>query len=165
MADIQLQPNEKILFQLQPEKAWVFQKLFHSTIIIALLVLLILGKSAGNSFETPKIIFIIPGALIALCILSYIYYSLLRTRVDYFITNQRCITNNSFITSNRDILLYSRVIDISIRQSIVEKIFGLGTVVLYTAGVNPKTASYISGIKFSDAEKILAEINTHISRT
>lgn len=68
----------------------------------------------------------------------------------YEVTNDRLITRKGFFKTETDELLLYRILDIKLRRTLGQKIFGVGTITLYSADRSHDIIE-ITNIKKSDA--------------
>ena len=72
------------------------------------------------------------------------------TFTKYAVTNDRLITSKGLLHTETDELLLYRVLDIKLRRSFGQKIFGVGTITLYSADKSHQTFE-LENIKKPDA--------------
>ena len=109
-----------------------------------------LGFSLWTILITISIVAYVIGILIQYIPLKYKVYSFYQDRLEY---------TDSFWVKNRKSVPYSRITNISQKRGIIERIFGLGTIEVETAG----TGKEISISYLSDTDKVFNWIN-HIIR-
>ena len=91
--------------------------------------------------------------------LVYILLAFLSAKFHTVILDQNTITYNSGILSIRKIILpYSRITEASFNQSLLQRIFSVGTLNVDTAG-GANMAIHVNDIHYSDLKRILSEIN------
>ena len=96
--------------------------------------------------------------------LFYIFLAFLMAKFHRVSLDGNTITYNSGILSIRKIVLpYSRITEASFNQSLLQRIFGVGTLNVDTAG-GANMAIHVNDIKHSDLQRILDLINRRSGR-
>jgi membrane protein YdbS with pleckstrin-like domain len=77
----------------------------------------------------------------------------------YFITNERCINFAGFWGINKQIILFSNIVDVNVRQNPLETLLGLSSVTVDTPGLavtgrRSRGSIIIAGLTAESAEKI-----------
>ena len=76
----------------------------------------------------------------------------------YEVTNDRLVTNKGLLHSETNELLLYRILDIRMRRSLWQKIFGVGTIILYCADKSDSTYELQSVKKPDSVRKFLSKI-------
>ena len=93
---------------------------------------------------------------------------------EYSVTNQRCILKHGLLSYNKTIVPFNRIVEISIKQNILEKILNIRSLYLTEISVennlvnspfNVKTRGFqfMPGLTEEDAEKMLTLISQYLS--
>lgn len=98
-------------------------------------------------------------AAIALVGLTFILLAFLVAKFHTITLSEQTITYRSGIIVLRKIMLpYSKITEASYTQGLIQRIFGVGTLRVDTAG-GSMVAIYLADVRYGDLKKILAEIN------
>lgn len=76
----------------------------------------------------------------------------------YEVTNDRLVTNKGLLHSETNELLLYRILDIRLRRSLWQKMFGVGTITLYCADKSDSTYELQSVKKPDSVRKFLSKI-------
>lgn len=92
-------------------------------------------------------------ASIILPMWGYIYLKRNNYRQTYYdFGDDRLIYFEGFLNIKRKEILYHRILEINFAQSVIQRPFGVGTVLLLTAATEPSTARGQGGIKIRDID-------------
>ncbi len=148
--------------------------IFGILIIIFTAIFLLFLKSSFNSF----VILIYLGSFIFISIISLVYNLLYLNALSYSITNLEFRLKGGIISRFEKVLPYSKIQHLVITRSFMQKLMGLSTVVIQTAGSNmgfnyannrnqdPFAGSpRIPGLDKDDAEKLRDYIIAQVIRS
>jgi len=97
-------------------------------------------------------------AVVLSCI-AYILLAVLVTKFHTITLEEQTITYHSGIISTRKIVLpYAKITEASYTQGLTQRIFGVGTLRVDTAG-GADVAIHMADVRYADLKKILDEIN------
>lgn len=92
--------------------------------------------------------------------LFYMLVAYLQSRFHVIELQDQVINYNAGLISTKNIVIpYGRVMEASYTQSLVQRLFGVGNLIVDTAG-SGNAAIRLYDVKYSDLKAILAEINT-----
>jgi uncharacterized membrane protein YdbT with pleckstrin-like domain len=96
--------------------------------------------------------------------LAFVLVAFLRAKFHTITLDENTLTYNSGILSLRRIVLpFSRITEASYTQDLVQRIFGVGTLNVDTAG-GSDVAIHVHDIKYKDLKMILDDINRRSGR-
>ena len=167
---MQLEGNEKILYEGKPKKSilvlWFFSKAILSTIIFVFISFWASGFFGGmylttthpeiqdNSFLSflgiSVLIYIFVVTLFFVSAIIYIFF-LVKT-YHYYITNQRIVFEGGIIVRKKRNIPFHKITDITISQNIIERILKMSSLEIYSASTRPRKAE-ISFAGLEDTEK------------
>lgn len=109
---------------------------------------------AGHDYITYKMLFVVLGAVMT-CIMLYEWLYLHKLR--YIITSEQLIIQHGVLSRTSDYIELYRVVDFSENRSVMEQLFGLKTVWVFSGDrINPKLDIY--GVKENlDVVRIIRE--------
>lgn len=128
-------PGEQVLFRGHP--SWLSMRTF---VLRALLLCLVTGVAAGvasavvDGRSHPQ--WVVAAAL-GTALLKAILGQLRRARTTYWITTQRVVVRRGLLRRRRLEAGLDRVYDVRLRQSLLDRTFGVGTVELEVPGGPP----------------------------
>jgi len=133
---VYFQEGEKKLYEGVPQPAilvfWFFRSLFialfFSMFFTPFIRILIDSHSFDNWLITYFFMFII------ILVLSFLYQIALRRSYHYYITNERIILEGGILLKKIKSVPYHKITDVSIFQNIIERMLGLSTLNIHTAG-------------------------------
>ena len=153
---LNLQKEEKIISEYKPEMIlWLFASIF-GRIIVALLItafIAIITKTSDVVFLA--VLFVL--FLLIQFIMSYMAY----THAYYVVTNKRLMQKKGFIGYSVTSVSYNRLADIIVRHSMMEKVFGVGSLLVQTLAGQVSSGARGAEIMFlylKDPEKVQKEI-------
>ena len=73
----------------------------------------------------------------------WLFFGLPFTFTKYTIEDEKITINSGFLNTEEDFLYMYKVLDTKLERSLFERIFGLGTIVLYTGDVTDKVLKLI----------------------
>ncbi len=200
MMNYKLQENEEVQFEIKPHglSVWYFVlaslgRFLH--LIVALIVVLIFtflsdymrGRGAtdlsmlhflANQFGVSiELMTTLAVAILVVIFLGLWGLSkLVVNAYTYTITNQRIIIRYGLITLNQRIIPFSQINDINMQSSLLERIFGLGSVYLdtITTDINNfyrrspsnimNNTGRLEGLTHQDCDEIMNLISSHIQK-
>lgn len=162
---MQLQEKEKILWQNKPKNSvlaiWFFSKVLLSTFIFGFLLFWATGFFGGmylaayhpeiNEDPLPYVLSFFKIILPIFVVLTVIYNILLVKTYNYYITNQRIIFEGGIIIRKKKNIPYHKITDTSANQNIIEKMLGISSLEIFTAGTGMKRAE-VNFAGLEDAE-------------
>jgi membrane protein YdbS with pleckstrin-like domain len=178
--EVILQQNEKMLLEVQPEKAYVYFgaiKVIRRIIVYTIVIIIVSlyynhGKKAINvneiwTFLTHQaffnhIIIILFFAFILIVIVSFYWASLVYQNSWYFFTDKRIIIYFGVLNINKDTYTYNRINDVDFRQYYLQRYFSLAIVILRTQGFSRPYV--IVGLSKSNAEKVYQIVSEHLAK-
>ena len=96
--------------------------------------------------------------------LAFVLVAFLRAKFHTIVMDDNTLTYNSGILSLRRIVLpYTRITEASYTQDLVQRIFGVGTLNVDTAG-GSDIAIHVHDIRYNDLKMILAMVNNRSGR-
>lgn len=136
--------NEKILYEAQPNFIMSCKNIFISLVILGVLFSI---YTAGVQYIGGMQVYLISSVnlpltryfaiamfILIIFVFAYIVWQLLIwNSTKYIITDHRVITKKGIINENRSYMSYNTIQDINVSQSILDKIFSVGTLSLYSA--------------------------------
>jgi uncharacterized membrane protein YdbT with pleckstrin-like domain len=104
---------------------------------------------AYPAYSAPVIAAVV--VLSALCPISY-YYLKRSTyeKTEYVLENGKITYSEGFLNTEKKEVDFARVVEVSLKRNVIQRSFGTGTIVLYTAASNQ--AAGMSGVRFRDVE-------------
>jgi uncharacterized membrane protein YdbT with pleckstrin-like domain len=200
MMNYKLQENEEVRFEIKPHglSVWYFVlaslgRFLH--LVVALIVVLIFtflsdymrGRGAtdlsmlhflANQFGVSiELMTTLAVAILVVIFLGLWGLSkLVVNAYTYTITNQRIIIRYGLITLNQRIIPFSQINDINMQSSLLERIFGLGSVYLdtITTDINNfyrrrpsnimNNTGRLEGLTHQDCDEIMNLISSHIQK-
>lgn len=157
----QLHDGEKILFEGKPDQGvawyWVLSRLWHVVTLLVVFALLLYfsPRQRQGVEEIESAVFhqglaweyILPVIIIAIIAIGYWWFRQVSQGYDYTITNQRSILHYGFISLNCRVIPHSQVVDVNIRATLFERLFGLGSV--YIDGIGTMGGQIMRGSRRS----------------
>lgn len=165
---MQLQDSETLLLELYPNrsvlKLWFFTKCIPAALISAFLAFWALSFFGGVIFQSNfgfeyGVLFAIPAAIIVL-VVATIYIHYLRKSYIYTVTNKRVNFQGGILRYADRSIQYERITNVEKSQNLFERILGLESIWLHTAGysgANRKAEIVFEGLK--DVSHALTTIN------
>ena len=139
-----MQEGEEVLYKGYPERAililWFFGALAIALFITFILNTIITGIT--ETFDTYALSYFI--IFIPVLILAFLYQVALRRSYHYYVTNERVIIEGGILLKKIKSVPYHKITDVSIYQNIFERIIGISTLNIHTAG----TGMQIPEIRF-----------------
>lgn len=152
---MRLQEGERILHELRPEAPllgiWFFTKCLPAGLVGAFLAFwfsAVIGVIAGIfdgvpsrdphwPFSAGGSIALIGGTVVLVCLVcALIYCGYLRRTYVYYVTNQRCIFRGGILRRVERSVHYHKITDVERSQTIVERLLGISTLKIFTAGTS-----------------------------
>jgi len=146
---IKLQESEQVLFEGKPEPklffVWIFTKVIPACFIATFFIIwctlffgglfacAMRGAKEANYFP----FFILIRAAFILPIIfgaAYFYYRALLKTFHYAVTNQRCIFEGGIMIRRLRSVPFYKITDLEINQNIVERMLGIYSLKIFTAG-------------------------------
>jgi len=130
-------------------------------VAVAKAICMALLFTAALLYLRPAMEDIFPTALVIVLLLcvAYVLLAFLMAKFHTITLEGQTIIYRSGILSLRKIVLpYAKITEASYTQGIVQRIFGVGTLRVDTAG-GSQVAIYLADVRYSDLKKILDEIN------
>lgn len=161
-----LQANETILLEVQPDRKivvyWLLTRWYLWVMVFLVAnVLIMIGVIRDAGYPTATAIAL---TLIAM-ILGGLWINYARTWHWYILTTQRCLVYRGFISVQKRLIPYSRIVDTDVAQSPIERLLGLGSVRLnvpsftVTGSGQQSNLTVLMGIPIDQCEQILATIS------
>jgi len=133
---VYFQEGEKKLFESFPQPKilvfWFFKSLFIAFFITMFIMPFIVSVAkfdlSGGWYFSIFLLFII------VTIIVFLYQVALRRSYHYYITNERVILEGGILLKKIKSVPYHKITDVSIFQNIIERMLGLSTVNVHTAG-------------------------------
>ncbi len=98
--------------------------------------------------------------LLWLITFAFVLLAFLASRFHTLTLEENSIIYHSGIISTRNVILpYAKITEASYTQGLVQRVFGVGTLKIDTAG-GSDVAIYLNDVKYDDLKKILGEVNT-----
>ena len=141
---VYLQEGEKVIYEGSPQPVilvlWFFKALLFSLFISFFIntFLTVLTADFGSYAFNYFIVFI------PVLIIAFSYQIALRRSYHYYITNERVIFQGGIILRQLKNVPYHKITDVSIFQNIIERVLGISTLNVHTAG----TGMQIPEIRF-----------------
>lgn len=73
----------------------------------------------------------------------WLFFGLPFTFTKYTVNDEKLIINKGFFKTSEDTCYLYKIIDVKMERSLIERMFGLGTIVCYTGDVTDKTIKLI----------------------
>lgn len=127
-------PSEKIILKTKPSIVPVLLVGILIALAFVVLVSLLFPKVEEISTLDPKILFMAMLVILALVIGAIAVRVLQHLFTSYILTNRRLIVEDSLVSRAQKSLPLEKIQGISYRQNFLERIFGLGTVMLAANG-------------------------------
>ncbi len=131
---VYLQEEEKVIYEGYPQPVilvlWFFKALFFA-VIISFFINTFLTVLTRNFTSYGINYFLV---FIPVLVISFIYQIFLRRSYHYYITNERVIFQGGILLRQIKNVPYHKVTDVSIYQNIIERIIGISTLNVHTAG-------------------------------
>ena len=164
---INLEPNEKILYQESPGKGligyWFVTRALGFSFIFILafgwlpFILKILGR------EYILIMYLMFGFIFIFIIITSLYYILLVKTHEYYITNKRIYAQAGLFSKRSRNINFNKITDITIHQNIFEKMFNISNLGVQTAGMSGRPEITFLGIKDpTKPEKLLRKMKKRL---
>jgi hypothetical protein len=165
--EIQLNPGETLLYETQPKQVLATYNILF--LILMLPVFMLMGCIAvylkysaavfSESLSYSVTLAHADGALIietfiVILIFVYCWLNLAIKKYWYFITNERCIKFSYFGGVNKQIVLFSDIVDVDISQNMLQTLFGIRSVIINAPVMRPAGKVVIAGLTAESAEKI-----------
>jgi uncharacterized membrane protein YdbT with pleckstrin-like domain len=179
---MKLMADEKVLLELTPAPRllgyWVLTRCLPSSIAAAVAVcgaaFVIVSSGRPRPSFSPALL--LSGVLAGLLVLaaSGFYAACLRRTYRYYVTDKRCAFSGGILLRIRHSVPYHKVTDIEQRQGIVQRLFGIWQVGIYTPGTSSSTARGTAGrpeIAFQgltdpdEATEAIAEVLSRLKTT
>ena len=170
---IQLHDGETILFETQPKKALLVYRIITGLLRWFFFFAIMFFTVYFQGFPSIASIFhfepnhenwlvfaeIVTVVIFVLAVLIYYWMNSAIQKHWYFITNERCINFAGFWGINKQIILFSNIVDVNVRQNPLETLLGLSSVTvdapgLAVAGRRSRGSIIIAGLTAESAEKI-----------
>ena len=117
-----------------------------------------------GGFDIVIIAEILIGLAIIVGIPSYIWIHLTHENFTYELGEHEIVIHEGVITKHRTVILFGRIQNITTERTMFERMLGLATLKIETAGRNPGEAeAVLPGI--SSREEIIAELLGHVEKT
>lgn len=139
--NLHLQEGEKVLLTLAPAKnaSWYFflSRVWHIFVILIFAVFYLLARDSQNLANQynaavfpylKEIALGIAAFLVLFLVFGWLYTKTMLSAYQYVITNQRCLLNYGFFSLNQRMIPFSKISDLDLRATFVERLFGLGSV-------------------------------------
>lgn len=156
MLHIKLLPDEHIFLEVRPDVRASLYRLFYQYwryILSFLFLSYFFHFFIFNLYETI-IQFILPFnnflsyfvlAILIFATLIYLMHKNLSS-YSYIFTNKRIMIHYNFINKNTLIIPYERIVNIDLRQNLLEQLLGLGTVYISEMGSNVSQQSNLTNM-------------------
>jgi uncharacterized membrane protein YdbT with pleckstrin-like domain len=200
MMNYKLQENEEVRLEIKPHglSVWYFVlasmgRFLHLIIMFLLVVLMsfishYFNSEYGSSWsifsfiaeriglKTETIMMLSLGLLVLIFLGLFGLSKLVVNAYTYTITNQRIIIRYGLITLNQRIIPFSQINDINMQSSILERIFGLGSIYLDTITTNlnnfyrrrssniMNNTGRLEGLTHQDCDEVMNIISAHIQK-
>jgi uncharacterized membrane protein YdbT with pleckstrin-like domain len=172
--------DETVLHELRPRPAlatyWVLALGGKFIVVVAVLAIFLTGVVVGNldvlldlreGVSPAAVCLSAGGAGLVAAILglvgSLVYFRALRRTYVYTVTDKRCILCGGLIVRVERSVPYHKVTDVQVSRNIVERLFGIGRLQVFTPG----TAGAVAEITFQglgDPDPPAASINNILRR-
>jgi len=133
---VYFQEGEKKLFEGYPQPAilvfWFFKALFMALFFSMFLTQFVIFFIAPFSFDVWLFTYLV--LFIILLVVAFLYQIALRRSYHYYITNERVILEGGILLKKIKSVPYHKITDVSIYQNIIERMLGLSTLNVHTAG-------------------------------
>ena len=137
---VNLQDGERVLYKEYPQKAilvfWFFKALFYAAIIssfiarfVSIFSIMITRSSYTDDYFLNFILF-----FIILLVVAFAYQIALLRSYTFHITNERVILFGGILLRKIKNVPYHKITDVSITQNIIERMLGISTLNVHTAG-------------------------------
>jgi uncharacterized membrane protein YdbT with pleckstrin-like domain len=137
-----------LIYQLQNNSS-LFLSIFNNSKVI-------LSTESYNNFVNKATLYLI---IIVFTILTYNFLSLLLTK--YTLTNERLIIRKGIVNRKRDYTNLYMIVDYSDKANIMEQLFGLDTILIYTTD-KKKPIMNLKGMR--NSEKKISDIRSFVEK-
>jgi uncharacterized membrane protein YdbT with pleckstrin-like domain len=184
----QLHDDEKVLFEGKPQQSvawyWVLSRLWHVIILLVIFFLMVYFNPGqrqvmekmeqGLFHQSLAWGHILPVIIIAIVVVGYFWFRKVSQGYDYVITDQRSILHYGFISLNRRVIPHNQVVDVNIRATLFERLFGLGSVYIDGIGTmgsqmmmgsrrSANNTTRLEGLKLEQCEQVMDLLSKVIS--
>ncbi|HWQ04355.1 MAG TPA: PH domain-containing protein [Longilinea sp.] len=153
-------PSEKIILKTKPSIVPVLLVGILIALAFVALVSLLFPKLDAISSLDPTILFMAILVILALIIGAIAVRVMQQLFTSYILTNRRLIVEDSLVSRAQKSLLLDKIQGISYRQNFLERIFGLGTVMLAANGESGPIQLHDIKNYLDLAERIEATVGT-----
>lgn len=154
-------PSEKIVLKTKPSLMPVLTIGILIVILVVALVAVVFPWAVTRLTVNPNLLFMSMLVVVALTIAAVTVRVLQQQFTAYILTNRRLIVEDSLVSRAQKSLPLDKIQGISYRQNIIERIFGLGTVMLAANGENSPIHMQDLKAYIQLAEQIEAAVETH----
>jgi len=132
---VNLQEGERTLYKDYPQKAilvlWFFRSLAIALFIPFFIVpfILMVNRSFMDNYLLTYLMIFIP-----ILIIVFAYHIALRRSYTFYITNERVILEGGILLRKIKSVPYHKITDVSIVQNIIERMLGISSLHVHTAG-------------------------------
>ncbi len=144
--NILLHDGETILIRTQPQAKvvwyWLVSRAFRWLLLIIIFgwAFVINGANLFRGVLSSALAphFEVFAILLLLILFGVIYFWLdnLRKKHWYFVTSERCINFSGFLGINKQIIQFNNIVDVNIRQNVLENMLGISAVILDAPGIS-----------------------------
>ena len=134
--------------------------------VVSILLLSLIGGTVGGTERIQRNVYLVINSLGIIFTGSVLVYSYLRIILfRYCIDEDEVIVEQGVLAKSYDSILYSRIQNVNIERSWIERILGLSTVNIQTAGSTTGAEAAIPGIRKTRAEQVRERIFDKIHAT
>jgi len=149
--------NENIIHELRPHRNIIIYWSLRYLLFVAIFFL-VFGLPFLNIMKIALSIFVMLIFLLIYFALILLAFFLRKTYV-YYITDKRCVFEGGILRRISHSVTYNKITDVEVSQNILERIMGIATLKIQTAGLGGKDKSELEFVGLTDAETPAAEVS------